>query len=267
MHLLKPATIIFVIGMIVVNSSCKHAARNLEAGPPVLKDTLLFYAMAGQSNMAGRGQIAPADTVPNSRILCLNIYNQLELAHEPLHLYQLPLAGLDCGYSFANHLLPYVDGSSRIGLIPCAVGSTSISDWLNDSIKPVRLYTNLIERCQNARHYGVLKGILWHQGEAEAGDNNYRGYALQLQKFIIKVRAGLGDQHLTFFIGKLSPFCKEPHKDEINKAIEATASAMSNVFIIPTTGLTGLPDSLHFDAAGQRELGARFARTAGPLLQ
>ncbi|MFC0076483.1 sialate O-acetylesterase [Flavobacterium procerum] len=83
------------------------------------------FVMAGQYNMEGRGFVEPQDTVPSSRILTLNIKNELVYAKEPIYFSTPSYSGLDCGMSFANELLANIPKDIHILLLPTAVGDSS----------------------------------------------------------------------------------------------------------------------------------------------
>ena len=244
----------------IILISCRHEPHlNIANG----KDTLLIYVMAGQSNMAGRGAVGAKDTIPDPRILAMNKDNCFVPAREPLHyFYQPGLSGLDCGMSFARNMLPYIPANARVGLIPCAMGSTSIEDWRYDQGGIVPLYSAMMTRTRAGMQQGVVKGILWHQGESNAEDSTYKNYEDNLQALILKWRSDLNNPELPVFLGKLAPFYKKPYTDSINAAIERTSEKLPHVYVIETAGLTCKPDSTHFDAEAQRLLGARFAEYA-----
>ena len=82
------------------------------------------YIMAGQSNMAGRGEIEFIDTITNERVQAINEFGELILAKEPIHFYEPNAAGVDCGLSFGNHMLDNVPDNVTILMIPTAVGGT-----------------------------------------------------------------------------------------------------------------------------------------------
>ena len=258
---------LFAAGVIILSiggASCVHPNDDSVAANP--KDTLLLYIMAGQSNMAGRGIIEPQDTVTNPRILSLDSTDHLVLAREPLHIYQPGISGLDCGLSFGNAMLPFLKSNVKIGLIPCAVGSTSVADWLGDSVRVVALYSNLLRRARAGMEHGVIAGVLWHQGENESSDDEYKTYAVHLQALILKLRKDLGNDHLPFLAGHLAAFLQRPYRDTVNASIDHTAQALPYVYVIETSDLTCNPDQLHFDAKAQRLLGYRFAQVAGPIV-
>ena len=110
---------------------------------------------------------------------------------------------------------------------------------------------------------GLLKGVLWMQGEAEAEfANGAENYTEHLTGFIQKFRRDVGNEGLPFYIALLPPWCRKVYKNDINAAIHATSSMIPGVYLIPTDDLTPKPDSIHLDAAGQRALGVRMADAA-----
>ena len=249
--------------LLIIAASCRH-------GTPITvdstKDTLLIYLMAGQSNMAGRGTIEPQDMITDNRIFSMDAGNQFVIAHEPLNFYQPGLSGLDCGLSFSHALLPYTKAGTKIGLVQCAVGSTSVEEWLYDSLRIVPLYTNLVTRAREGTQRGLIKGILWHLGESNAENTSCYQYAANMQALIRNWRRDLNDDHLPVFMAKLATFCKRPYREEVNAAIDETARAMPDVYVIATADLTCKPDSIHFDSPSQRLMGQRFAAYARLLL-
>ncbi|GAB2834890.1 sialate O-acetylesterase [Ferruginibacter profundus] len=217
--------------------------------------------MAGQSNMAGRAMVAPQDTVSNKRILTVNKEGQLIVAKEPLHFYEPNLTGLDCGLSFAKTLLQNIPRNISIVLIPTAVGGSSISQWLGDSVfRSVQLFSNFTKQVNNARQFGTIKGILWHQGESDANEKNSSKYEERLAVLINKFRIVAADNNLPILIGELGSFSKSKQQFSlINEAIHHYASQDANTAVISTRDLKDKGDSLHFNSTGQRTMGKRFA--------
>lgn len=218
--------------------------------------------MAGQSNMAGRGVIEPQDREEQPRILAMDSNNRFVLAREPLHFYQPGLSGLDCGMSFGKTLLQSLDLPVKVGLIPCAVGSSSIEEWVHDEGGLMPLYSNMLTRARAGAEKGTIKGILWHQGETNASDSTYRNYEANLTLLITNWRYDLGRQDLPVFAAKLAAFYKHPFKDSINAAIERVAAKLPYVYVVSTDDLSCKADSVHFDSQAQRLLGQRFAMLA-----
>lgn len=57
-----------------------------------------------------------------------------------------------------------------IGLVPCAIGGSSIEQSLGDSTyRGITLYSNFLHKAIAAAQHGTIKGLLWHQGETNTG--------------------------------------------------------------------------------------------------
>ena len=228
---------------------------------PKKKDVWVFM-MAGQSNMAGRGFVEAQDTLTSERILTINKSNEIILAKEPLNFYEPKMNGLDCGVSFAKQLLKHVPENVSILLVPTAVGGSSISQWLGDSVhRDVQLLSNFEEKMKLAKKYGKLKGILWHQGESDANKNCIPEYEERLTQLMHKFRSFAGNKSLPVLIGELGSYSKNKSNWLlINKQIEHFVSKDEHAELILTDDLVNRGDSLHFDSRSQRKLGERFAK-------
>ncbi|MBC6489821.1 sialate O-acetylesterase [Flavihumibacter stibioxidans] len=232
--------------------------------PP--KERVWVFIMAGQSNMAGRGLVEPGDTVSHPRILTINKENKLIEAKEPLHFYQPKLTGLDCGMSFARNLIDKIDSNTVILLLPTAVGGSSIKYWLNDSaFNGVRLKSNFMEKADLAKKYGILKGILWHQGESDATAGKIPLYEQNLQELFSFFRGYAGDQSLPVIMGELGSYTvKEEMRQNwssINEIIRKVSVLNKFNALVETGDLKPREDNIHFDSPSQRILGQRYAET------
>jgi hypothetical protein len=218
--------------------------------------------MAGQSNMAGRGMLEAEDSIPSSRIFTINKEGQLIPALEPLHFYEPKLAGLDCGLSFGKELLTLIPDSIRIILIPTAVGGSSIQQWIGDSVfRNVQLFSNFREKMELAQKLGTVKALLWHQGESDATDERIPLHKERLGTLIGKFRELAQQPQLPVLIGELGSFSKNnANWQAINQQLRAYIDSDPNARLIPTGDFEHKGDFIHFNSAGQREMGRRFAR-------
>ena len=225
------------------------------------KENVWVFIMAGQSNMAGRGTVEPLDTIPNKRILSIDQNGELIIAKEPLHWYEPERTGLDCGFSFAKTLLKKIPDNISILIIPTAIGGSSTSQWLNDSLyRNVKLFSNFLSKVEIARKIGTIKGILWHQGESDANEKDIPFYKQRLQQLFSKFRSATGNNELPIILGELGSFSDNPvNFSLINKAIHEYAAEDKNCSVISTNDLNDKGDHLHFDSKGQRTMGKRFA--------
>src|SRR4051812_18495598 len=139
------------------------SAGFLCAQAPAPREMQLFL-LVGQSNMAGRGPVEPQDKEPIPGVLTLNKQMEWVPAVDPLHYDKPDIAGVGIGRSFAKALLAANPGVT-IGLIPCAFGGTSLEQWKRGGA----LYEDAMKRTRFAMKSGKLRGILWHQGEADSG--------------------------------------------------------------------------------------------------
>lgn len=226
------------------------------------KENVWVFIMAGQSNMAGRGNVEPKDTVTDKRILSINKDGQVVIAKEPLHFYEPEKTGLDCGLSFAKTLIKKIPDSISILIIPTAVGGSSIRQWLGDSVyRSVKLFSNFTDKVEIAKQNGVIKGILWHQGESDANEKDILLYKQRLGLLFSKFRAVVGNNELPILIGELGSFSENPvNFNLINKAIHEYAAEDKNSSVISTKDLKHKGDHLHFNSKGQRTMGKRFAK-------
>ena len=226
------------------------------------KENVWVFIMAGQSNMAGRGIVEPEDTVTNKRILSINKDGQVIIAKEPLHFYEPERTGLDCGLSFAKTLIKKIPDNISILMIPTAVGGSSISQWLNDSVyRNVKLFSNFLAKVEIGKKTGIIKGILWHQGESDANEKNIPLYKQRLGLLFSKFRTTVGNNESPVLIGELGSFSEDPGNFSlINKTIHEYAAEDKNSKVISTKDLKDKGDHLHFDSKGQRTMGRRFAK-------
>jgi hypothetical protein len=229
-------------------------------------DSLYVFIMAGQSNMAGRGFVEPQDTVPNSKILTIDKSMNWILAKEPLHFYEPSLTGLDCGLSFAKELLDSIPEGISIALIPCAVGGSSIEQWIkNETHRGVRLLDNFKDKVDFAKDYGLIKGIIWHQGEGNAKSALIPKYTQRLDSLITMFRNIAENDTIPIILGELGRFNSKPiglqmRWDSINSIMHAVSKKDKNLFVVETGDLKDKGDKVHFDSKSQRKLGERYAK-------
>ena len=227
-------------------------------------DSLYVFIMAGQSNMAGRGFVEPQDTLPSKRILTIDRSMNWIYAKEPLHFYEPSLTGLDCGMSFANELIDSIPEGVSIAVIPCAVGGSSIEQWINnETFRGVTLLDNVKDKVNFAKEYGIIKGILWHQGESNAKTALIPRYSKRLGSLIDTFRTVVDNDTLPILLGELGSYAEPTEKqmrwDSINTIIHNMVAIDENLAVVETGDLKHKGDKVHFDAESQRTLGKRYA--------
>lgn len=228
--------------------------------PP--KDKFHLYLLIGQSNMAGRGVIDSADSVSRLRLLKFSQRNAWAPGTDPLHTDKPAAAGVGLGTSFGRAMAD-ADPTITVGLIPCAVGGTPLQRWQ----KGGDLYEQALVRARLAMKNGTLKGILWHQGEGDSGQQDTAtSYGERLAQMVTDLRADLGAGEVPLVAGKLGEFLKRETKDGkpsywplVNEQIATLPQRVTNTAVIESTGLKHKGDDVHFDTPSLREFGRRYA--------
>lgn len=243
-----------LIGLI----SCQGVGKS-SGSPNGANENFHLYLLIGQSNMAGRGQVDSLSNPNNSNILMLNENNEWEIAKDPLHFDKPKVAGVGPGLSFAQHMiLKETNKRVTIGLIPCAVGGTGIQSWLPGATAfEVHPYDDAIKRLDIAMKKGVLKGILWHQGEGNSNEKHAKTYLAKLKELIARLRSHAGNDKLPFVAGELGHY--RPRYRLINNVLQELPSTVPHTAVANARGLTHKGDSTHLNAASARLLGRRFA--------
>ena len=228
------------------------------------KDKKWVFILAGQSNMSGRGVVESQDTITNKSINTLNKDLQLELAREPLHFYEPDLAGVGPGFAFGKELKKSVPSNVEIILVPCAIGGSSIDQWLGDSLhRGVHLYSNFKTRLDTITKIGTVKAILWLQGESDANSNGLSSYKTKLEDLFQRFRRDVENSSLPILVGEIGTYSEPESKNQnwksLNNIINDVAKEDKNTYIISSEGLTSNPDHVHYNSESQRTLGKRFA--------
>jgi len=206
-----------------------------------------LYLLIGQSNMAGRAPIEDQDKAPLERCFLLNAKNEWERATAPLGRYstvEVKQCKLNPGYTFAQKMVEAQPGIS-IGLIVNAKGGTNIAEWK----KGGQLYNEAVRRTRLAQETGVVKGILWHQGESDEKNTNY---LTELKVFIEDLRGDLGTPDVPFIAGQVNDV------KLINDDVARLPFEVAHTAFVSSDGLTCL-DRWHFDSKSMRLLGERYA--------
>jgi hypothetical protein len=222
-----------------------------------------LYLLIGQSNMAGRGKVEKEDRTPHPRVLVLNKDDQWVPAVDPLH-FDKSIAGVGPGLSFGKALAD-ADKDATIGLIPCAAGGSPITVWKEDAFwaqtksKP---YDETLRRVAVARKRGVLKGILWHQGESDGNEKDAKLYAERLADLMTRLRRDLEAPEVPILVGGLSePLrSRSEHARIVDDALRDFAKKGKYAAYVESDKLKLMVDNTHFDAASAREFGRRYAK-------
>ena len=109
-----------------------------------------------------------------------------------------------------------------------------------------------------AQKDGVIEGILMHQGESNWDDPDWASKVKYVYETLLE-DLGLKAEDVPFIIGEAVNADRGGTSASANINIDNLPKTMPAVRVVSSSGLTNLPDHLHFDAAGYREIGRRYA--------
>lgn len=188
------------------------------------------------------------------------------LAEEPLDHHTKADDRIGFALTFAKELYQHQQGANQLIIVPCGFGGTGFID--NRWNKSNDLYEDAVCRVDalNAQYpEGSVVAILWHQGETDAylGNTNYQQ---SLDNFIVNLRADLHNDSIPMIVGGMVPYWVNQDADwqQLQQILKETPIRNSHLgyvdpevpFIIEKPDNTF--DEIHYDAAGQRELGRRY---------
>jgi hypothetical protein len=229
-----------------------------------------LFLLFGQSNMEGAPRPESEDMDENPRVQVLGYgnfggrkWNEWGTAWPPLHR---TFTGVGPGDYFGKAMAEAWPDAT-IGLIPCAISGVDIDFFRKGVVSSRRdefeiplddsrdgAYDMVVERVQLAQQVGVVRGILFHQGESDTGNAVWVG---KVQEVVSDLRVDLGlAESVPFVAGELLyGGCCSSH----NPLIQQLPDNVPNAHVVSAEGLAGLDDGAHFDLPGQRELGRRYA--------
>jgi hypothetical protein len=229
------------------------------------KDRFHLFLLVGQSNMAGRGVVAPEDKGTHARVLMLNQAGEWVPAVDPMHFDKPGMAGVGLGRTFGIEIAK-ANSDVTIGLIPCAVGGSPIDVWRPGVFYPATKshpWDDALRRAKLALQAGTLKGILWHQGEADSNAELAPKYEAKLHGLIGRLRAELKAPDVPFIAGQLGQFADSPWNDfktQVDQVHRNLPGTVPRTAFVSSDGLTHKGDKVHFDAESYREFGRRYAK-------
>ncbi len=230
------------------------------------KDKFKIVVLAGQSNMAGRGKIDPADNKPHPRVVMMNAQGEWVPCVDPVH-FDSSRAGVGPGKTFGEALAES-DPSITVGLVPTAVGATSIMRWRPGETakwkrpRPVwHPYDDCIARAKKALERGTLAAILWHQGESDCSERGAPRHREQFPEFVARLRKDLGAEGVPLIVGGLRRAQAQTPAGRMIAATEKETCERTHGpgKYVPAKDDYGLePDRIHFDRAAQQDFGRRY---------
>ena len=249
--------------------------RRLGRGIPVevFDEPYLVVAVLGQSNAHGAGVGLDRDGLdaPHPRVhqwaASGRSKNTVVAGRNPL-FHEVPSKAVGFGPTFAGHL---ADATGRpVLLVPYARGDSGFArihgiSWdPSDTGARINLFHNAMTRIRSGLNIAPgneMAAVMWHQGESDVPLLTGPAYAEKLDLLIDTVRAYFGE--VPFVLGQMVP--EEIEGGHANysviDAVHAdTPRRRASVAYVP--GPRNLYNSetekIHYNAAGQRELGRRM---------
>ena len=119
-------------------------------------------------------------------------------------------------------------------------------------------YARLVEMGALAQKEGVIKGILLHQGESNTNDKEWPNKVKGIYDNLIK-DLNLKAEEVPLLAGELVNADQKGACASMNSIIDDLPKTIPNSYVISSKGCASRPDHLHFNPAGYRELGKRYA--------
>ena len=272
--------VLWLVGGLLMFTAIANAAPN---------PNFHIYIAYGQSNMAGNGDINVAldqDKYSENFLMLASHTAQASKrsgrTNQSIETGKWYTAIPPMFHSFENlspadwfgrYMVDSLPGVT-VGIIPVAVGGVSIRAFLLDQYAA---YFNgdgssfkgwagdyggnpmgrILELAKNAQEVGVIKGILFHQGESDGTDDNWRNNVYKSYRTIID-ELGLDENEVPFVAGELlqegNNCCGSKNGD-----IAKLSSKFKKFGLASSKGLQGNGrDPYHFGRDGVVELGRRY---------
>jgi len=231
-----------------------------------------LWVIAGQSNSAGYGR-GPVFDPPEPGIHMLRNSGQWAPATHPMNestdtKHPVNREGANPGHSPYLHFARLLKQrlGHPIGLIPTALGGSPLSAWNPTEPGGAPLYENMLHCVKLAG--GRAKGVLWYQGESDAGGTNAATYATRFIKAVRAWRKAMKHPGLTVItvqINRVYGVAGDADADRgwtiLREAQRQVPRRLAGAAVVPTFDLP-LSDGIHTGPAGNMLLAERMARAA-----
>jgi hypothetical protein len=231
------------------------------------KENFHLYLLIGGSNLLVKNTFTSDESKNNSRIFLFDADSEWVSAEDHIKSCDGKLEqeeGTGPSIFFAESMFTgKKDKDTMIGLVNCAKEDSDLVDWM----KGGKYYSEAVEITKLAMKTGVVKGIIWHQANAEMKKADPLKYAETIGKIAVDLRKDLNssDFHpIPFVGGKLVsyPYEFEKGKDqfkELNDSLQKTFYDTDRSGLVESKGLRDSGDGIHFAAESMGELGKRYA--------
>lgn len=252
---------------------------------------LHIYLAYGQSNMSGQATVTDKDRVQDPRFLVLRAAN-----HSNQKVGEFYPAAPPMGHSqskvgiadiFGRTMVANLPDSIKVAVANVAIGGQSIDLFDKDRNKTYvqnaknkgdtwwiqyldeyggDVYKRIVEMGKIAKQKGVIKGFLFHQGEADYQMNDWPSRVKKVYDDLI-AELELDPEKTPILIGELAPTGDLGWR---NDAVKQAADLIPNGHLISAQGCPALKETsytLHFTREGYETFGKRYAETMLEILK
>ena len=171
----------------------------------------------------------------------------------------------------------------RIGVVHVAIGGTSIkgfmeeyvadyvageADWFKNIMSNYdnNPFRRLVDMAKKAQQYGVIKGILMHQGETDGGMGNWTENVKKVYERLLS-ELNLSADNVPLLAGETVQSDLGGACGGFNKVIASLPNVIPTAHVISSKDCPQRGDGLHFTAEGYRIIGKRYAETMLDILK
>ena len=169
-----------------------------------------------------------------------------------------------------------------VGVINVAVGGTSIkgfmeeyvadyvageTDWFKNHMANYdnNPFRRLVETAKRAQNYGIIRGILMHQGETDGGMGNWTENVKKVYERLL-CELNLSADNVPLLAGETVQTDQGGYCGGFNSVIATLPNVIPTAHVISSKGCPQKGDGLHFTAEGYRTIGKRYAECMLKLL-
>ena len=252
---------------------------------------LHIYLAYGQSNMSGQATVTDKDRAQDPRFLVLRAANhsnqkvgEFYPAAPPMGHSQSKVGIVDI---FGRTMVANLPDSIKVAVANIAIGGQSIDLFDKDRNKTYvqnaknkgdtwwiqyldeyggDLYKRIVEMGKIAKQKGVIKGFLFHQGEADYQMNDWPKRVKKVYDDLI-AELELDPEKTPILSGELAPTGDLGWR---NDAVKQAADLIPNGHLISAQGCPALKEAsytLHFTREGYETFGKRYAEKMLELLK
>ena len=271
----------------------KKATANLSQwiGVPESADpNFQIYLCFGQSNMEGNATPEAQDYENVSErfkmMAAVDFSNPVRKRGE-WYIAIPPLCrqgtGLTPADYFGRTMVEKQADNITVGVINVAVGGTSIKGFMEEYVADyvageadwfknyMACYDNnpfrrLVETAKRAQNYGIIRGILMHQGETDGGMGNWVQNVKKVYERLLD-ELDLSADNVPLLAGETVQTDQGGYCGGFNNVIATLPNVIPTAHVISSKGCPQKGDGLHFTAEGYRTIGKRYAECMLELLK